>query len=117
MRGIQMKKIKVLIADDHHMVRQGIKQILELENDIEVVSQASNGEEAVEFARQYKPDVILMDINMPGMNGLQAIEELKRTMICTGLLSSQYIRIGNICLKRYSLGRKDMFQRMLNRLF
>ncbi|HOV27008.1 MAG TPA: response regulator transcription factor [Pseudobacteroides sp.] len=73
-----MKKIKVLIADDHHMVRQGIKQILELENDIEVVSQASNGEEAVEFARQYKPDVILMDINMPGMNGLQAIEELKK---------------------------------------
>jgi len=73
-----MKKIKVLIADDHHMVRQGIKQILELENDIEVVSQASNGEEAVEQAREYKPDVILMDINMPGMNGLQAIEELKK---------------------------------------
>jgi DNA-binding NarL/FixJ family response regulator len=75
---MQMKKIKVLIADDHHMVRQGIKQILELENDIEVVSQASNGEEAVKLSREYKPDVILMDINMPGMNGLQAIEELKK---------------------------------------
>ncbi len=73
-----MKIIKVLIADDHHMVRQGIKQILELENDIEVISQASNGEEAVKFTREYKPDVILMDINMPGMNGLQAIEELKK---------------------------------------
>lgn len=73
-----MKRIKVLIADDHHMVRQGIKQILELENDIEVISQASNGEEAVKLAREYKPDVILMDINMPGMNGLQAIEELKK---------------------------------------
>jgi len=73
-----MKRIRVLIADDHHMVRQGIKQILELENDIEVVSQASNGEEAVKLAREYKPDVILMDINMPGMNGLQAIEELKK---------------------------------------
>ncbi|HEY9059664.1 MAG TPA: response regulator transcription factor [Pseudobacteroides sp.] len=73
-----MKKIRVLIADDHHMVRQGIKQILELENDIEVVSQASNGEEAVKLAREFKPDVILMDINMPGMNGLQAIEELKK---------------------------------------
>lgn len=73
-----MKKIRVLIADDHHMVRQGIKQILELENDIEVVSQASNGEEAVKLARQFKPDVTLMDINMPGMNGLQAIEELKK---------------------------------------
>ncbi|MDP4182719.1 MAG: response regulator transcription factor [Bacillota bacterium] len=73
-----MKKIKILIADDHLMVRQGIKQILELENDIEVVSQASNGEEAVKFAKEVKPDVILMDINMPGMNGLEAIKELKQ---------------------------------------
>ena len=58
-------KIKVLIADDHPLFRQGIKQILELEKDITVVAQASNGSEAVLMAREYKPDVILMDINMP----------------------------------------------------
>ena len=73
-----MNKISVLIADDHSMVRQGLKQILELEKDITVVSQASNGEEAVKMANLHKPDVILMDINMPGMNGLQAIKELKQ---------------------------------------
>lgn len=72
-----MIKIRVLIADDHSMVRQGLKQILELEQDMVVVAQASNGEEAVRLAREYKPDVILMDINMPGINGLQAIKELK----------------------------------------
>ncbi|MCX7745530.1 MAG: response regulator transcription factor [Clostridia bacterium] len=72
-----MSKIRVLIADDHSMVRQGLKQILELESDMAVVAQASNGEEAVKLARENGPDIILMDINMPGMNGLQAIKVLK----------------------------------------
>jgi len=70
-------KIKVLIADDHPLFRQGIKQILELEKDITVVAQAANGDDAVQLAREQKPDVILMDINMPGSNGLQAIKEIK----------------------------------------
>ncbi len=73
-----MNKIRVLIADDHSMVRQGIKQILELEKDITVIAQASNGDEAVKMARECKPDIILMDINMPNTNGLQAIQELKQ---------------------------------------
>ena len=73
-----MDKVSVLLADDHSMVRQGLKQIIELEQDISVVAQASNGEEAIKLARQLKPDIILMDINMPGTNGLQAIKELKQ---------------------------------------
>lgn len=72
-----MDKIRVLIADDHAMVRQGLKQILELEEDMVVIAQAPNGEEAIKLARDHHPDVILMDINMPGMNGLQAIKEMK----------------------------------------
>ncbi len=71
-------KIRILIADDHSMVRQGLKQILELEDDIIVIAQASNGEEAVKLGRAQRPDIILMDINMPGTNGLQAINELKQ---------------------------------------
>jgi two-component system response regulator DegU len=70
-------KIKILIADDHPLFRQGIKQILELEKDITVIAQASNGSEAIQLAMEHKPDVILMDINMPGTGGLQAIEEIK----------------------------------------
>ncbi len=72
-----MNKIRVLIADDHAMVREGLKTILELEEDIEVISQAANGEQAVLFAKTQKPDVILMDINMPVLNGIQAIKMLK----------------------------------------
>ncbi|NLY44052.1 MAG: response regulator transcription factor [Clostridiaceae bacterium] len=72
-----MSNIRVLIADDHSMVRQGLKQIVELEKDIEVVAQASNGEEAVDLALKLKPDVVLMDINMPKMNGIQAVAQLK----------------------------------------
>lgn len=74
-------KINILIADDHTMVRQGLKQILELEKDISVVAMASNGNEAVILAKEHKPDIILMDINMPGINGLQAIKEIKQYMI------------------------------------
>ncbi len=72
-----MNKIRVMIADDHAMVRQGLKTILELEEDICVVSQASNGEEAVAMSKKIRPDIILMDINMPVVNGLQAIKMLK----------------------------------------
>jgi len=78
--------ISVMIADDHSLLRQGLKQILELERDIVVVAQASNGEEAVQYAEEYKPDVILMDINMPGMNGLQAIGEIKQKELSSKII-------------------------------
>ncbi len=79
-------RINVLIADDHSMLRQGLKQILELEKDIAVVAQASNGNEAVQYAEDFKPDVILMDINMPGLNGLQAIAEIKKKMLSSRII-------------------------------
>lgn len=77
-RGITMTKIKVMIADDHSMLRMGLKQILELEEDIEVIAQASDGDEALSLAETHLPDIILMDINMPGTSGLEAIEKLSQ---------------------------------------
>ncbi len=73
-----MSKINVLIADDHSMVRQGLKQILELEEDIQVIGQASDGEETLKLVMRLNPDVVLLDINMPRMNGIQALAELKQ---------------------------------------
>jgi two-component system, NarL family, response regulator DegU len=73
-----INKIRILIADDHSLIRQGLKQILELEEDIVVIAQAANGSEAVQLAKEQNPDIILMDINMPGTNGLQAIKEIKQ---------------------------------------
>lgn len=72
-----MKTINVLIVDDHSLVRQGLKQILELEQDIRIVGQAGDGEEALVKVQQLKPDVVLLDINMPKLNGIQTLRRLK----------------------------------------
>ena len=73
-----MKKIKVLIADDHQVVREGLSAILRTKDEIEVVGEVKDGAEAVEQARRLKPDVIMMDISMPGMNGIEATRQIKR---------------------------------------
>lgn len=75
-----MKKIKVLIADDHAVVRSGLAAILNTEADIEVVGLAKNGIEAVETALAAKPDVIIMDIRMPVMDGAEATAELREKL-------------------------------------
>jgi DNA-binding NarL/FixJ family response regulator len=71
-------KIRVLIADDHSMVREGLKQLIELEDDIEVVAQAGDGKETIKKIFEFEPDIVLLDINMPIMNGLEVLEELKK---------------------------------------
>lgn len=71
------KLISLLLADDHSLLRQGLKQLLELNEGIQVIEQASNGEEAIEKSIKYKPDVILLDINMPKINGIEVLRRLK----------------------------------------
>lgn len=71
------KKITVMIVDDHSLMREGLKQILELEENIEVIDLISNGEDAIKYSQLHKPDVILLDINMPKMNGLDVLRRLK----------------------------------------
>lgn len=73
--------IKLMIIDDHSMVREGLKQLLELDDDLSVISQASDGLEGLKKIEEDKPDVLLLDINMPNMNGLELLEELKEKKI------------------------------------
>ena len=68
--------IKVLLVDDHAIVRKGIVALLETEADIQVVGEASNGLDAVQLAERLNPDVILMDLVMPGINGIDAIRKI-----------------------------------------
>jgi NarL family two-component system response regulator YdfI len=68
--------IKILIADDHLIIRQGLRLILETENDFELTGEASDGVEALNLCKKLKPDVVLMDLRMPHMDGLTAIEKL-----------------------------------------
>ena len=70
--------IKILIADDHLMVREGLKQLLELDGDIKVISEASYGLECLDLLNHIRPDVLLLDINMPKMNGLEVLQEIRK---------------------------------------
>jgi DNA-binding NarL/FixJ family response regulator len=67
-----MNKIRVLLVDDHKLVRQGLAQFLRLEPDIEIVGEAPDGETALELTRLIRPDVVTMDVNLPGMSGIEA---------------------------------------------
>ncbi len=69
--------INVLLADDHSMIREGLKQLLELDGDIKVVGEAGNGEACLSLIESLQPDVVLLDINMPELNGLEVLERLR----------------------------------------
>jgi DNA-binding NarL/FixJ family response regulator len=94
----QLPKIRVLVADDHAILRDGICSLLERQPDIEVVGEASNGQEALELAAQTQPDIVLMDIAMPEMDGMQATRLIKerlpgvRILILTQHDNPEFIR-------------------------
>lgn len=72
-----MEKINVMIADDHSLIREGLKQLLEFDGTIKVVGEASNGVECLDKLDVYNPDVLLLDINMPEMNGIEVLKKMK----------------------------------------
>ena len=78
-REKKRSKIRVMIVEDHPLLIQGLRHILEEESDIEIVGEASTGDDAVRIALEVQPDVILMDINLRGKNGIQATQEIKYT--------------------------------------
>ena len=73
------RQIKIVIADDHSMIREGLKQLLELDGDIIVIEEAANGEECLQVIERVQPDVVLLDINMPVMDGLKMLEVLRNS--------------------------------------
>jgi DNA-binding NarL/FixJ family response regulator len=75
-----MPKTSVMLVDDHSLFRQGLRRVLEAEEDLEVIMEVADGEEALRMAKQLAPDVIIMDINLPRMNGLQVTRELKHVL-------------------------------------
>ena len=81
-----MKQITVLLADDHTIVREGFRKMLELEKDIAVVGEAENGRQAIALAQKLRPDVVLMDIAMPLLNGLEATRQVLKLLPSTRVL-------------------------------
>jgi NarL family two-component system response regulator LiaR len=81
-----MPQISVLLADDHVLLREGTREMLEREEDLRVVAEASDGEEAVRLAADTCPDVVLMDVAMPGLNGIEATKQIKAALPATAIL-------------------------------
>ena len=81
-----MKQITVLLAEDHMIVREGFRKMLELEDDIEVVGEAQDGRQAVAMVGKLRPDVVLMDIAMPMLNGLEATRQVRKAFPATKVL-------------------------------
>jgi len=87
-----MNPIRVLIADDHSVVRTGLRMFLLAFEDLELVGEVSNGLEAVRMAEQVKPDIILMDLIMPAMDGVRATAEIRRRFPETRVIASPAFR-------------------------
>ena len=81
-----MPKIKCLLVDDHTLFRQGVRRLLESESDFEVVGEAADGGEAVEKARELRPDIVLMDIGMPGLSSFESARQIKKNRMETKIL-------------------------------
>ena len=82
-----MKKIRILLADDHAVVRQGFRMILAAQSDMEIVAEAGNGREAVEAAEKLRPDVVVMDVAMPELNGIEATRRITEASPHTRVLA------------------------------
>jgi len=82
-----MSKIRIVLADDHSVVRQGFRRILDAQPDMEIVGEASNGKEALELAGKLTPDVVVMDVAMPELNGIEATRRIAETASRTRVLA------------------------------
>jgi two-component system response regulator NreC len=96
------RKIRVLLADDHTMVRQGFRLILTSQDDIEVVGETGNGRECVELARTLRPDVVVMDVTMPELNGIEATRRIREI--------SPYMRVLALSVHRDSVYVREMIR-------
>lgn len=85
-----MKKIKIMIVDDHELFNYGMKEILKRVNEFDVIAQARNGKEAIELANELFPDIIIMDIDMPAIDGIQATKIIKSSLPCKVIILTMH---------------------------
>jgi DNA-binding NarL/FixJ family response regulator len=102
-----MKKITVLLADDHIVVREGLRMLVETEGDIEVVGEAKTGREAVDMTLRLRPSVVVMDIAMPLLNGLQATRQISEQLPQRECSFFPHMPIPNTSNRSSCLARRD----------
>ena len=101
-----MNPIRILLADDHNVMRTGLRLLLERQPDFEVVGEASNGREAVELAGATKPDVVILDIAMPNMSGIEAAQRISTTLPDTAIIVLSMHSDESYVLKALKVGAK-----------
>jgi DNA-binding NarL/FixJ family response regulator len=111
-------KVRLLLADDHVVIRQGLARLLESHADVEIVGQAANGQEVIDLALQLQPDIVLMDIEMPGINGIRATHRILKVLPQTQILglsmheepemAAQMLDAGAVALLRKDIGASDL---------
>jgi CheY-like chemotaxis protein len=99
-----LARLRVLIADDHEIVREGIASLLSEQKDVEVVAQAGNGREAVDLAGQFRPDVVIMDASMPLMNGDEATRQIKTYLPETRVVALSMFDQNDMVQRMYRAG-------------
>lgn len=100
----QVVHVRLLIADDHAMVRQGLRVFLELDHEIEIVGEAADGKEALRLAVQLRPDVVLMDLLMPGMDGVTATAAIRRQLPDTEVLALTSVLESSLVIQAVQAG-------------
>jgi DNA-binding NarL/FixJ family response regulator len=103
--------ITVMLADDHALFRRGLRSMLELEADIQVVGEAGDGLEAQDLARELRPDIALLDINMPNMDGIDAARELRRTFPQMGIIMLTMFAEEEIVERALEAGANDYLRK------
>jgi DNA-binding NarL/FixJ family response regulator len=106
-----MSKLRILIADDHEVVREGARALVEAEADWEVCGIATNGREAIERAKELTPDVIVLDMTMPELNGIDAIRQIKRAVPTTEIVIFSAHRSEEIVQQVFDAGAKSYIRK------
>ena len=106
-----MKKLRILIADDHEVVREGVRALIEHEPDWEVCGAAANGREAVALATELKPDVVIVDMTMPELDGLQVVRQIKRALPQTEMLVFSAHESESVIAEVFAAGAKSYIRK------
>ncbi len=107
----QPKKIKLLIADDHTFVREGLRSLLENSNDVCVIGEAKNGLEAVTLTKKLRPDIILMDVSMPELSGIEASKQILKKIPATKIIMLSMHESGDYISQSLKVGRNGLFDK------
>src|ERR1700724_2630458 len=106
-----MRRLKILVADDHEVMRTGVRALIEQEREWQVCGIATNGQEAVEVARKLKPDVVVLDMTMPELDGLEALREIKRALPNTEVVIFSAYHSEEVIEQLFDAGAKSYIQK------